>query len=171
MTDVQISSSSWTQTVRVLTVLAILAAWGVATAVPAMSTPASMKGTFNEYASGPSLGYDDVSGNAKLIRTGDGRTNSNVQLKGLLAQTTYAVHVHAGTCADLASPHYFFAGPVPDGDGPNADEIWPGPVTTNPSGNGSAQTSVGAVAGPTARSVVVHATPTGGARIACADLS
>lgn len=148
-----------------------------ATAIVAASPSASQAGThpggavhgeFNEYASGPSLGYDHISGHAKLVRTGDGRTTAKVKIKGLNPETIYGVHVHAGPCADLG-PHYFFDTAVPDGDGPAGDEIWPGPVITNKKGHAHGKTAVGATAGPTAASVVVHA-PTG-ERIACADLS
>ena len=129
---------------------------------------AASHGKFNEYASGPSLGFNDISGKAKLVRTGDGRTKVKVKIKGLNPAEIYGVHVHAGACAEFG-PHYFFASAVPDGDGPSGDEIWPGPVTTNKKGHAHGKTTVGATAGPTAGSVVVHA-PTG-ERIACADLS
>jgi hypothetical protein len=142
----------------------------VALASPAASEAAATSGAFAEYASGPGLGYDDISGHAQLVRTSNGRTIATVEITGLNPSTTYAVHVHALGCADLAG-HYFFAGPVPDGDGPNANEIWPGPITANAAGNARGSSTVGAVAGATARSIVVHATSTGGARIACADLA
>jgi hypothetical protein len=55
--------------------------------------------------------------------------------------------------------------------GGGEDEIWPGPITANAGGIAMGKTTVGDTAGPTAGSVVVHATDTGGPRIACADLS
>lgn len=134
------------------------------------SSGAGSSGSFSEYASAPGLGYSDITGHAQLVRTGSGKSIATTEIQGLLANTTYAVHVHALGCADLAG-HYFYSGPVVDGDGPNADELWPGPITTNAAGNGHGRTAVGATAAATARSVVVHATPTGGPRIACADLS
>ena len=155
---------------RATTALALAIAVGVAAASPAAAETAAPSGTFDEYENGPGLGYDDIDGHAELVRTGDGRTIVTVEIQGLNPATTYAAHVHTLGCADLAG-HYFFAGPVPDGDGPNGDEIWPGPVTAKPAGNARGSTTVGATAGPTASSVVVHATSTGGPRIACADLS
>lgn len=158
---------------RTVVALAAVLVVALMTASPSLASAngAASSGSFDEYASGPGLGYTDISGHAQLVRTGNGRTIATVEIKGLTPGQTYAVHVHAGTCANAASPHYFFDDPVPAGDGPNGDEIWPGPVTANAAGNARGKTTVGATAGPTAQSLVVHATPTGGDRIACANLS
>ena len=146
-----------------------MVAGGAALSAPAGADSAASSGSFNPYASGAPA-YADISGHAQLVRTGDGRTIASVELHGLTANSTYAVHVHEFGCADLAG-HYHFSGPVPDGDSPAGNEIWPGPVTANAAGNARGHTDVGAAAGMTARSIVVHATPTGGTRVACADLS
>ena len=77
--------------------------------------------------------------------------------------------MHKLACSDHdADGHYKFPAPVPGGDSPTSDEIWPGPVTANPGGIAHGATMVGAVAGPDAVSVVVH--DPSGAKIACADL-
>lgn len=150
-----------------LVVAALAVATGVGTiAAPAVATPAAATGTFNEYAAGPGLGYD-VGGHAQLVRTSDGRTIVTVVIQGLVPDTGYGVHVHDGSCAALGG-HYFFDGPVPGGDGPNGDELWPGPVTANAGGTARGKATVDATADTAAASVVVHAP--GGARIACADL-
>src|SRR5438874_1970188 len=96
----------------IATALAITAA--VAVASPAASETAAAGGAFDEYASGPGLGYHDIGGHAQLVRTSDGRSIATVEITGLNPSATYAVHVHAGSCADFAG-HYFFAGPVTDG--------------------------------------------------------
>jgi hypothetical protein len=142
---------------------------GLAFAATASSESAASTGAFDEYASGPALGYSDISGRAQLIRTGDGRTTAAVEITGLHPSTEYAVHVHVLHCADLGG-HYMFDAAVPDGDGPLANEIWPGPITTNAAGVGRGSTTVGASAASSAQSIVVHATSTGGDRIGCADL-
>jgi hypothetical protein len=139
-------------------------------AVPAMAGGSVVtRGDFITLDDGTTAGLE-VGGHAQMVRRADGTTKVNVQLTGLVPGAAYAAHVHAGTCDGLG-PHYFFGGPVTDGDGPDGDEIWPGPVTANAGGIATGRTTVGDTAGPTAGSVVVHATATGGDRIACADLN
>lgn len=168
MNEKKPTRSLWPRRVLAAGVAAALAI--AASGVPsAGASPGAVSGgRFNEYAAGPTLGYTDIAGRAVLVR-GTARTTAWVEVRGLVPGTTYGVHVHSGGCDNPSSPHYFFAGPVPDGDGPGADEIWPGPVRANRAGIGRGRTVVGATAEGSAASVVVHAPA--GARIACADLS
>jgi hypothetical protein len=104
-----------------------------------------------------------------MIRTASGDTIVVVTASGLTPGETYGSHVHKQTCDNGdAGGHYSFGHVVPGGalDG---TEIWPGPFEANAAGHALGRTVVGATAGPTAVSVVVHAP--GGAKIACADLS
>lgn len=127
------------------------------------------RGSFAPFADGPSLGYDSVSGEATMIRTASGETIVIVVARGLTAGLTYGSHVHNQACdVGNAGGHYSFGFPV-SGGALDGSEIWPGPFTANPGGNAVGWTMVGAIAGPEAVSVVIHAP--GGAKIACADLS
>ena len=114
-----------------------------------------------------------IGGHAQMVRTADGKTKVSIHVTGLTPDATYDSHVHAGSCATNATGggHYFFSGPVPAGDGPGANEIWPGPVTANRGGVGNGNTTVGATAGPNATSVVIHRAGPAPNKIACADLS
>ena len=114
-----------------------------------------------------------IGGRAQMVRTADGKTKVSIHVTGLAPGQSYDSHVHAGSCAVNAGGggHYFFGAPVPDGDGPLADEIWPGPVTANRGGVGNGNTIVGATAGPTAASVVIHRSGPAPNKIACADLT
>ena len=107
----------------------------------------------------------DITGDARMVRTADGKTIVIVHVEGLAPDTAYGSHVHQQACANgEADGHYKFdaAGPATP---PN--EIWPA-FTTNAAGIGNGYASVDGTAGPAAMSVVVHAP--GGAKIACADL-
>jgi hypothetical protein len=128
------------------------------------------KGSFESFAAGTGhADYGDVGGKAVMIRTASGKTIVVVAVKGLTPGETYGSHVHKQACDDGdAGGHYSFGFAVPGGalDG---SEIWPGPFTANAAGHAVGWTVVGATAGTTAVSVVIHAP--GGAKIACADLS
>ena len=151
--------------------LAVAAVLVVLMAAPLSASGAAVtKGTFESFAAGSGhVAYDDIEGNARMIRTATGETIVVVTAKGLVAGETYGSHVHNQACSDGdAGGHYSFGHVVPGGalDG---SEIWPGPFTANANGNAVGRTLVGATAGPTAVSVVIHAP--GGAKIACANLS
>jgi hypothetical protein len=150
--------------------LAVAAGLVVLMAAPLSASGAEVtKGTFESFAAGSGhVAYDDIEGNARMIRTAAGDTTVVVTVKGLVAGETYGSHVHNQACSDGdAGGHYSFGHVVPGGalDG---SEIWPGPFTANPAGNAVGRTVVGATAGSTAVSVVIHAP--GGAKVACADL-
>jgi hypothetical protein len=126
------------------------------------------QGEFKPFAVGTHL---SISGNAKMVRTADGRTIVWVQLQGLTPGETYAVHVHDTPCAqDEADGHYKFPKAVPGGAGADANEIWPGPITADSAGVAGGRTVVGGRAGDTAISVVVHRPGGLPNKIACADL-
>lgn len=145
----------------------------VMTAGPAASSGAQMtQGDFQAFSA--AVGSElSIGGHAQMVRTADGTTKVSIHVTGLTPGDTYNSHVHAGSCAVNASGggHYFFSGPVPDGDGPAADEIWPGPVTANGGGVANGITIVGAEADGTAASVVIHRSGAAPNKIACADLS
>ena len=148
--------------VVLLTLVMLFSLFGAASAQGAQVT----KGEFITYASGPSLGYE-ITGSAQLVRAADGKTLAMVQVKGLTPDTTYGVHVHNDTCSNLTSGHYQ---DVPGGAVDAVNEIWP-TVTSNANGNGSGFAMNDFTARPEAQSIVIHANPTGGPRIACADLN
>ena len=140
---------------------------------PAASSGAEVtRGDFHAFAvaTGSEL---SIGGHAQMVRTADGKTKVSIQVTGLAPDATYGSHVHAGSCAtnETGGGHYFFGGSVPDGDGPGANEIWPGPVTANGGGVGKGKTTVGATAGPDAMSVVIHRSGAAPNKIACADLT
>jgi hypothetical protein len=140
-----------------------------------MTAPASARGaevtrgSLEPFATGIGhADYGDIEGHATMIRAASGETIVLVTARGLTPGETYGSHVHAQACDNGdAGGHYSFGHAVPGGalDG---SEIWPGPFTANAAGHALGRTVVGATAGPTAVSVVIHAP--GGAKIACADL-
>jgi hypothetical protein len=126
------------------------------------------QGEFKSFAVGAHLA---ISGEAKMVRTADGRTIVWVDLRGLTPGETYAVHVHDTPCAqDEAGGHYKFPTAVPGGAGPGDNEIWPGPVIADSAGAANGLTVVVGRAGDTAVSVVVHRPGGPPNKIACADL-
>jgi Cu/Zn superoxide dismutase len=145
-----------------LTLVMLFSLSGTASAQGAQVT----SGEFYTYASGPSLGYE-ITGRAQLVRTADGKTLAMVQVSGLTPNATYGVHVHNGSCSNLTSGHYQN---VPGGAVDAVNEIWP-TVTANATGNGNGFAMNNFTARPEAQSIVIHALPTGGPRIACADLN
>jgi hypothetical protein len=150
--------------------LAVVAVLVVLMAAPLSASGAEVtKGTFQPFAAGSGdVAYDGIEGNARMIRTAAGDTIVVVTVKGLIAGATYGSHVHKQACSDGdAGGHYSFGQVVPGGS-LDGSEIWPGPFTPNPAGHAVGRTVVGATAGPTAVSVVIHAP--GGAKVACADL-
>lgn len=151
-----------------------LVAMAACVALVAMTVPAGAggaqvtRGQFETFAAGPSLGYE-IEGHATMVRTPEG-TIVIVSASGLVSGSTYASHVHNQACDDgIAGGHYSFGAPVPGGASADDSEIWPGPFVANSAGHVVGHTMVGAVAGPEAVSVVIHAP--GGAKIGCADLS
>jgi hypothetical protein len=133
----------------------------VASAVGASSARVT-QGEVHAFATGTGL---DITGDARMIRTADGKTIVIVHVDGLAPSTAYGSHVHQQACANgEADGHYKFD---PAGPATPPNEIWPA-FTTNASGIGNGYASVDGTAGANAMSVVVHAP--GGAKIACADL-
>ena len=127
------------------------------------------RGDLEPFAAGIGA-YDDLAGNAQMVRTPSGLTIVSVTVSGLTAGDIYGSHVHNQPCeVGEAGGHYSFGFPVPGGAHASGSEIWPGPFTANPAGNAQGKATVGAVAGPAAVSVVIHAPD--GAKIACADLA
>jgi hypothetical protein len=144
-----------------VTLAAIGIALGVASAVGA-STATVTRGDVHAFAAGAGL---EITGNAQMIRTADGKTIVTVHVEGLAANTAYGSHVHQQACAVGEADGHFKFDPAGPATPPN--EIWPA-FTTNAAGKGNGFASVSGTAGPNAVSVVIHAP--GGAKIACADL-
>jgi hypothetical protein len=137
-------------------------------ALPAMAGGAEVTdGSFRTFADGGDLGYE-VEGFAHMVRTPH-QTVVIVMASGLEAGLAYGSHVHNQACDDgNAGGHYSFGESVPGGAGADGSELWPGPFVARSNGTVVGKARVGAVAGTTAMSVVIHAP--GGAKIACADL-
>jgi hypothetical protein len=154
------TQSARSRAAALVAVLGLSAA--LATAVHAGGATVT-RGDFAAFAAGAGL---EITGQAQMVRTADGRTIVSIHLEGLDPNVTYAAHVHAAACAaNSANGHYKFD---PAGAAVPPNEIWPGPFTSNDAGIGNGGTIADGTAGPTAVSVVVHAP--GGAKIACADL-
>jgi len=147
---------------RIVAVIGVVVmALAVASAVGASGARVT-QGELHPFATGAAF---DISGDARMIRTADGKTIVIVHVEGLAPNTAYGSHVHQQACANgEADGHYKFD---PAGPATPPNEIWPA-FTTNVAGIGNGYVSVDGTAGPTAMSVVVHAP--GGAKIACADL-
>jgi hypothetical protein len=126
----------------------------------------------------------DVTGRAHLVRTGDGRTLLTVHLKGLAPGATYGVHLHNAPCsaANPGGAHYRHD---PQGPAQPPNELWASSdphdplagVAANPAGNAQGRGVADWTAGDAARAVVIHidfahgGVPSGGAKLACADLT
>lgn len=155
-------------------ILAVAAMLVVLMAAPLSAAGAQVtKGSFEPFAAGTGdADYGDVAGKARMIRTASGRTIVEVTVSGLVPGETYGSHVHNQACDDGdAGGHYSFGFPVPGGAFDDGSEIWPGPFTANAAGRAVGWTMVGATAGSTAVSVVIHApASSSNAKIACADL-
>lgn len=124
-------------------------------------------GTFNVTPEGVNLGYDQLTGQAGIIREETGYTSVLVFVSGLNPDAEYGAHVHAKRCnVEGGGPHYQIDTMVMDVMEEN--EIWP-TVQTNTDGDGVGYVRMNHYARDDAYSVVIHET---GAveRIACADL-
>jgi hypothetical protein len=137
--------------------------------VPGMLASASgaqvTSGTFQTYAGGIPLGYE-ISGQAFMTRTADGKTLVSTHVEGLAGSTTYGVHVHNKACGNSnGGSHYQHD---PNGGVNPVNEIWPA-FTSTPAGIGNGFAVHAHTARAEAQSVVVHAPD--GTRIACADLN
>jgi hypothetical protein len=149
-------------------VRSILMLLAISLLAPAMLASASgaqvTSGAFQTYAGGIPLGYE-ISGQAVMTRTADGKTLVSVHVEGLADSTTYGVHVHNKACGDSnGGSHYQHD---PNGGANPVNEIWPG-FTSTPAGIGNGFAVHAHTARAEAQSVVVHAPD--GTRIACADL-
>lgn len=164
-------AQAYVRTMRTMAIAAAMVALVAVSASPAVATAsraAVTGGSFAPFAAGPTLGYDDVTGRALMVRA-PRRTIVVVRVAGLTPGVAYASHVHDQSCDDGdAGGHYSFGRRVRGGAASDGSEIWPGPFTAASSGRAVGVAVVGARAGADARSVVVHA-PTGD-KIACADL-
>ena len=160
-------------------VLALAAAAAV-TVPAAPAGAATVVGRFHTLPGGESVGFD-ISGVAILTRAGDS-TFGRVVVIGLEAGDTYAAHLHNQPCSFPGNPggaHYQNA-PGQGSTPPN--ELWfsstgnpTDGITANAGGVAIGRGSADWLAGPTARSVIIHFIPAGGStaggpKIACADL-
>lgn len=102
-------------------------------------------------------GYRKLTGTAKLVRSNRG-TDASITLTGLLTNTAYASHVHAGRCdqPDPGGPHFKFD--VNGSDTP-PNEIHL-PFTSDAQGRGTAKArNDQTVPEGEGRSIVVHRDP------------
>ena len=88
-------------------------------------------GEVHAFATGAGLG---ITGDARMVRTADGKTIVIVHVEGLAPDTAYGSHVHQQACANGdADGHYKFD---PAGPATPPNEIWPA-FTTNGAGIGN----------------------------------
>ena len=134
-----------------------------ATAAYDVSDAELMSATFALLETRPP-GYDTTAGEAWLARH-DAGTTVTIRLSGLVADTRYIAHVHEGSCADLGGDHFKF-----DRDGsdmpPNEIHL---AFNADADGSGFMTAENEAVAGETARSVVVHPVDLLDNKLACAE--
>jgi len=118
-------------------VAALLALAGSGALVACGSDDESVSGEFAVVADAPS-GYEELSGEARLERTGGG-TEASIELSGLQPDTEYAAHVHAAGCdqPDPGGPHFQFD--------PNGSDMPPNEIhlsfASNADGEGEAEAS------------------------------
>ncbi len=156
---------------HIIGVSALVAGLLASSAGPASSSAQVTRGDFAPLSSAG----ETIEGHASMIRTGDGRTKVSAQVSGLEPGNTYASHVHTGTCAQLLGHYQQVVG----GGSTPPNELWVSSdpkdpqagLTASASGNASGHGTAPWTAREEARSVVIHATPTGGPRLACADLT
>lgn len=123
-------------------------------------------GSFNATETGISLyGDDAIEGRALLSISPMGSSIVELYISGLNSDTSYASHVHNGTCASGGGGHYL---QMMDGEDTAQNGLWPA-FMTDTDGVGLTEVVADFVVRNDARSVVVHQ-PVTGDRIACADL-
>ena len=109
-------------------------------------------------------GYDAVSGSAWVARHEMG-TTVTLELSGLQPGVSYIAHVHEGGCAEAGGDHYKFD--------PNGSEMPPNEIhlafVGGDDGSGFMSAENHAVAGESARSVVVHPADLLDNKLACAE--
>ena len=123
------------------------------------------RGTPITTAAGLSSGYD-LSGKAKMSRKDNGRTEVEVEVKGLQANMRYPTHVHNLPCRMGGGGHYKIDPSITETM--QSNEIWPIIATKNKA-KGKGKIKVHHIARPEAQSIVIH-DPSSGARIGCFDL-
>jgi Cu/Zn superoxide dismutase len=143
------------------------------------SAAKKQRGDFATLPAGTAAGLT-IEGKAELKRAKH-RTEVKINVRGLEPGTTYAAHLHNDTCAasNPGGAHY-----KNDPAGPSAppNELWlsstrdpAAGIKANRGGVAHGRGTADWVARPDARSVVIHAIPSGGTtaggpKIACADL-
>jgi hypothetical protein len=114
----------------------------------------------------PIAPYTNIAGKALLVRRLDGKTDVSIAVTGVGNNVAYTAHVHAATCQFAGGGHYKIDPVV--ADVVEANELWI-KGDSNPVGVLATDASFTHVARGEALSVVIH-DPTGGAKMACADL-
>ncbi len=109
--------------------------------------------------------FDSLEGNAWLARHDRGTTVTTLELAGLVPNSGYIAHVHAGGCVDAGGAHFQFD---PDGGSQPPNEIHL-QFDSDATGHGLMTVENPIVAGSDARSVLVHSSNAENAKVACAE--
>ena len=114
----------------------------------------------------PIAPYTNIAGQALLVRKLDGSTDVSIALTGVGQNVMYTAHVHAAPCQFAGGGHYKIDPLVVDPLETN--ELWV-KGKSSPTGVLATDATFTHLARGEALSVVLH-DPTGGAKMACADL-
>jgi hypothetical protein len=120
-----------------------------------------LSGTFS-----PLAGFTGIGGRAQMVRTLQGKTQVDVQIRGLTPGLAYTAHVHAASCAFQGGGHYKIDPAVLDALPENELYI---EMTATADGIGATQVEYDHLTRGEALAIVIH-NPADGAKMACADL-
>ncbi len=110
--------------------------------------------------------FTGIGGRAQMVRTLEGKTKVDVQIRGLTPGLAYTAHVHAASCAYQGGGHYKIDPAVLDAIPANELYI---EMTASADGIGATQVEYDHLTRGEALAVVIH-NPADGAKMACADL-
>jgi len=131
--------------------------------------PFVTSGTATVLEGGMDLGFEDMTASVEMERSVEtGMTTVTLEVTGLDAEETYAVHVHDQDCSlGSGGGHYKIDYEVAEALEEN--EIWL-PITTQADGSGTSEVTVDHLARAEAMALVIHNPDDTGTRIACVDL-
>lgn len=115
---------------------------------PAAASAELARGAGTFASDGPAYTYSPAAlvpvgatATVKVVETAAGTTVAASQVRGFAASESYAVHAHKGACGSSPSASGGHYQDVVGGAVDDENELWLG-FTTNPAGNGSAQSGV-----------------------------